>query len=46
MTKSHQQREVLCAYQVQEVAQVKSADAHWGVDFERVRRSFFDSDEV
>ena len=46
LTKTHQQRERLRADQVQGVARVKSAGAHWGVDCERVRLSFFDLDEV
>ena len=40
------ERERLRADQVKEVVQVKSAGAHWGIDCERVRRSFFDRDEV
>ena len=41
LKKSHQQRERRRADQVQGVA-----GAHWGVDCERARRSFFDLDEV
>ena len=46
LTKSHQQRERLRSNQVQGVAQVESVGAHWGVDCERARMSFFDLDEV
>ena len=46
LTKSHQQREPLRADHVQGVAQVKSAGAHWGVDCERAKRSFFELEKV